>query len=185
MNGDNSVQAILFRLRKGGGNDGETKNYKKNAMQLYGRSYVPTRGKIPTIIGKRNGIPLGADQDYYQQQRGIMRKKMTRPYQSNQLRDILPTIYNGNVNMLASSRGDPLAFALDDESELQKRLYSEGIRCSNSNPLSARYAIAARENREQPVIGGATDIMRRELAGQQDDDATMARKLNSGHLGDP
>jgi len=114
-----------------------------------------------------------------------MRKKMTRPYKSNQLHDILPTIYNGNVNMLASSGGAPLAFALDDESELQERLYSEGIRGSSSNPLSARYAIAAYQNREPPVIGGATDVMRRELAGQQDDDATMARKLNSGHLGDP
>jgi len=185
MNGDNSVQAIIFRLWKGAANDGEMKNYKKSALQSYGRPYVPTRGKIPTIIGKRNGVPVGADQDYYQQQRGIMRKKMTRPYKSNQLHDILPTIYNGNVNILASSGGAPLAFALDDESELQERLYSEGIRGSSSNPLSARYAIAAHQNREPPVIGGATDVMRRELAGQQDDDATMARKLNSGHLGDP
>jgi hypothetical protein len=87
--------------------------------------------------------------------------------------------------MLASSGGAPLAFALDDESELQERLYLEGIRGSSSNPLSARYAIAARENREPPVIGGATDVMRREIEGHLDDQSTMARKLKSGHLGDP
>ena len=184
MNEDDSVQAVLFRMRKGIGSGYQAlKNYKNNCLRMYGRPYLPTRGKIPTIIGKRNGVPIGSDQDYYQQQRNVMFHRTTRPYQSNELRDILPTVYNGNVNMLASSGGAPLAFALDDDSELQERLYSEGIRGSLSNPLSARFAMNAHHNREPPIIGGQTDIMRRELEGHQDDEETMARKLQSGHLG--
>ena len=121
INQDNSSQAILFRLRKGIGNNDQTmKNYKKECLTSYGRPYLSSLGKIPTIIGKRNGVPIGADQDYFQLQRNIMRKKTTRPYRSNQLVDILPTIYNGNTNMLASAGGAPFAFALEDESELHE-----------------------------------------------------------------
>ena len=184
MNGDNSSQAVLYRLRKGIGNSDQTlKNYKNNNLTTYGRPYLSSLGKIPTIIGKRNGVPIGADQDYFQQQRNIMSKKNTRQFRSNNLEDILPTIYNGNTNMLASSGGAPLAFALEDESELHERLFSEGIRGSTKNPLSAKFALDARENRGIPVFGGATDVMRRELEGGQDDNETMARKLHSGHLG--
>jgi len=64
-----------------------------------------------------------------------------------------------------------LTSSLDDESELAQRLYSEGIRGSMTNPLSARYAIKARENRELPVQGGATDIVHREF-GNEDERAT-------------
>ena len=184
MNEDNSSQAILFRLRKGiGSSEHVMKNYKGNCLQMYGRPYLSSLGKVPTIIGKRNGIPIGSDQDYFQRQRNIMNKRHTRPFKSNEMRDIAPTIYNGNVNILAGTGGAPLAFALDDESELQERLYSEGIRGSSSNPLSARFAINAHQNREPPVIGGATDIMRRELSAHEDDEATMGRKLHSGYLG--
>jgi len=51
--------------------------------------------------------------------------------------------------------------------------------------LSAKFALKARQNRELPVRGGATDIFRRELGGEEDDQETLARKLESGHLGDP
>ena len=185
MNQDNSTQSVLFRLRRGiGSNEQTMKSYKNYSLQGYGRPYLPTLGKIPTILGKRNGVPVGADQDHYQQQRNIMNRRTTRPYKSNNLHDILPTIYNGNVNILATTGGAPLAFALDDDSELQERLFSEGIRGSSSNPLSARFAMNARRDREPPVFGGQTDVMRRELAGHEDDEETMGRKLRSGHFGD-
>ena len=184
MNQDNSVQGVMFRMRRGIGNpDSELQRHNAYAMQLYGYPTIPPTGKVATMIGSRNGVPDGADQDVYQLQRQIMRRGTNKPFRSDQMRDILPTVYNGNVNILAETGGAPLAFALDDESELEQRLYSEGIRGSIANPLSARFAYKARQNRELPVQGGATDVLRKELAANEDDLETKRRKINTGYLG--
>jgi DNA-binding phage protein len=184
MNQDNSVQGILFRLRRGIGNpDTELRRHNAYALQLRGNPTIPGTGKVATSLGKRNGVPDGGDQDVYQLQRQIMRRGTTRPFRTDQMRDIVPTIYNGNVNILAETGGAPLAFALDDESELEQRLYSEGIRGSIANPLSARFAFNTRQNRELPVQGGATDVLRQELTANEDDLETKGRKMKSGYLG--
>ena len=118
MNQDNSTQALLFRLRKGIGNpEQELKRHKGYSLGLRGLPTKATRGQIATILGKRNGVPDGGDQDMFQMQRDFMKRKTTRPFRSNHLMDILPTTYNGNINILAGTGGAPLAFALDDESE--------------------------------------------------------------------
>jgi hypothetical protein len=184
LNQDNSTQAILFRLRKGDNPDQQSRALKSYCLQQYGKPEKPARGKVPTIIGERNGIPVGADQDVYQLQRNIMNHMTTKPFHSNRLSEIYPMIYNGNVNILAGTGGAPLAYALDDPLELEQRLYLEGIRASDRDPLSAKFAMKHRENKELPVQGGATDVMRREMEADEDDQDTMERKLKAGYLGD-
>jgi len=44
-----------------------------------------------------------------------MSRGTTKPFHSGRLEDIMPTIYMGNINLLAETGGVPLAFALDNE----------------------------------------------------------------------
>jgi len=69
MNQDNSIQAVLFRIRRGADTGQQLKSLKAYQLQMYGYPTKPSTGKVPTIVGKRNGIPVGADQDTYQLQR--------------------------------------------------------------------------------------------------------------------
>jgi hypothetical protein len=125
---------------------------------------------VATVLGKRNGVLDHQAQDIYVQQKKQMNQRTRYPYRSNETKDLLPTIYNGNTNILASSGGAPLAYALSNASELQQRLFSERMRASADNPLSAKFAAIARQRTtDNPIQGPATDVMRRELAAGEDD----------------
>ena len=181
---DNNTQGVLFRIRKGADVNRSLKQLKNFSLQARGRPYEPSRGQVGTILGRRNGIPDNQAQDLLILQDKAMNQRTRFPYHSNDLKHILPTVYNGNVNILASSGGAPLAYALNNPTELQQRIFAEGMRASEKNPLSAKFAAIARQrNFNNAVQGPATDIMRRELAGSADDKATTERKISSGHFG--
>lgn len=184
MNRDKNTQAVLFRLRHGDPPNRTFDDMRDFSLTTYGRPYEPSRNQVGTILGERNGVPDHQSQNIYILQDHDMNQRTRFPYNSKEPKHLLPTVYNGTVNMLASSGGAPLAYALMNESELQQRLFSEGMRASELNPLSAKFAWNARKRTFDNVVQGpATDIMRRELAGNEDDPVTTERKIKSGHFG--
>ena len=184
LNTDNNTQATLFRIRKGGDLGSNFRGLQDYALMNYGRPCKNSLGQFATVLGKRNGIPDHQSQDILTLQKNQINQRTRYPYRTNEMKDLLPTIYNGNTNILASSGGAPLAYALSSDSELQQRLFSEGMRASAENPLSAKFAFIARQRTtDNPMPGPATDVMRRELAANEDDVQTTKRKIATGHFG--
>jgi len=115
------------------------KNYEGFMLETYGKPYHNTNGREVTILGARNGIDENQSQTT-----NILQQRQFYPPVKNPIfthKDIFHPVNNGNVNMLASTGGSPLAFALDDVNEIEGRIYSEGKRMHASNPLSAKLAL--------------------------------------------
>ena len=100
LNSDNNTQATLFRIRKGGDMGRNFRALQDYALTNYGRPWKLTRGQVATVLGKRNGVPDHQAQDIYVQQKKQMNQRTRYPYRSNETKDLLPTIYNGNTNIL-------------------------------------------------------------------------------------
>ena len=181
---DNGTASVLFRLRNGENEDDVLQDMRNHSLVAHGRPWEQTTGQVGTILGLRNGIPEHQPQNYLILQDYNLNQDNIHPYESNQPHEMLPTVYNGNVNLLASAGGATLSYALNDASQLQQRLFDEGRRGSIKDPLSAKFAAAAwLKNPDNPIQGPATDIMRRTLGGNEDDPATTQRKIDAGFFG--
>lgn len=181
---DNGTASVLFRLRNGENETDTLRDMKDHSLVSYGRPWEETTGQVGTILGLRNGIPDHQPQNYFILQDYNLNQDNIHPYETNQPHEMLPTIYNGNTNLLASAGGATLSYALNDASQLQQRLFDEGRRGSIKDPLSAKFAAAAwLKNPDNPIQGPATDIMRRQLGGNEDDPATTQRKIDAGFFG--
>jgi len=165
------------------------------ALGLFGdvlRKGASSRGVV-TELGKRNGIPLNQDQDYYFWQKKQLHpyEHGMHPYKSNRVVDVSPSVYNTNPiagtggyeKNLASYNGTrPLATALDEPQEFAQRLYEDEFRLAANNPLSAKFTVAARQG-DYAKHGDMYDAYRIGKQGDQDSDIVMKSKLEKGYGG--
>ena len=111
------------------------------------------------VIGARKGFENQFPEDSaYQQFELQPYKNGMRPYSDKDSLEHPQYITNplagsgGYVPNLVSHAGAPLAFALDNETELEDRIYKEKFRMSSSDPLSGTYTQRAIIKQEKKNI---------------------------------
>jgi len=189
---DESIPAVTWR---GGINDGEfnIKRMQDESFKIINQSRTGKLLHTPnTVLGKRNGVPMGRDQDYHYAQLVEMNPypMAKTPFLSDSVEDMYPKTYgeanimggtNGTIRNVASITGAPLAMALDDGTEILQRIHSEKFRIDPQNPLSGEFALSAFvKNQTNPQTGPMSDYMRIGLAHDAEDAYILNQKLAAG-----
>eukprot|EP01036_Dinobryon_divergens_P027817 gene27817-36649_t len=191
---DESIQALVWRRNLNSG------NIDLQPMQQTSFALGSVRGlnkynfMDSTILGLRNGIPDNAEQNIKYRQKIQLNPYTTamNPYLAKDIENILPRHHEvnplggtaGELNNLASIGGSPLAFALDDVTELQQRVYVESLRMDPRNPLSAAFAYKAflEQGAGDVQKGALLDSMRKGLLADTENMATLDSKFKAGYL---
>jgi hypothetical protein len=191
---DQSIPALTWR---GGTKDGQfsLKRMHDESFKVVNQSRTGKLLHTPnTVVGLRNGIPLGQDQDYkYNQLIDMNPYPMGKnPFLSDSVEDMYPKTYgqanpmggtNGTILNVSSITGTPLAMALDDGTELLQRIHTEAFRIDPKNPLSGEFALAAfLKNQTNPETGPMSDYMRMGLAQDAEDAYVLNQQLAAGFL---
>ena len=191
---DNSIQALIWRARTRNGSANLREMKEVNETLGSARTNQKLNFMETTVIGKHNGIPWGQSQydGWYKEIDLRPYPTAKNPFLSDSVEDMYPRTYgevnpmggtNGEIRNVSSGTGAPLSISLNDQTELEDRMYRERFRVDPKNPLSASFAQEVEiMNETNRMRGPMTDYMRTNLKENADEQMVLDRKVATGFL---